>query len=335
MRRTGVRAAVLAASLAAACGLPGGPTVPGGPGGGPPEGPPTVVTATVSASCNGGPAGDLTFDVTVPTWVRAGRPFAVEVAATEFPTITAEQRVGILCLSYPGGRLSNVYTQDVSITVPNQVREGEPFPVTGPAVSVVGGVRSGDTITPTGAAGETVELLVRRQLHAGRAPALPAHPGHGVRADERGGAPGLRADPRALSGSCLDGRRRTWQDDDRPMAERAGYPAPPHAITHGGFGGRRCMVTARIREFVVDTFLLGDDDGFDDDDSLIEGGIVDSTGVMELVSFLEETYGIAIEDRELVAANLDSITRLRAFVDGKVALAAAPVGAVPAPGTAV
>jgi acyl carrier protein len=86
-------------------------------------------------------------------------------------------------------------------------------------------------------------------------------------------------------------------------------------------------VTARIREFVVDTFLLGDDDGFDDDDSLIEGGIVDSTGVMELVSFLEETYGIAIEDRELVAANLDSITRLRAFVDGKVAAAAA--GATP------
>ncbi len=87
-------------------------------------------------------------------------------------------------------------------------------------------------------------------------------------------------------------------------------------------------VTARIREFVVDTFLLGDDDGFDDDDSLIDGGIVDSTGVMELVSFLEATYGIAIEDRELVAANLDSITRLRAFVDGKVA-AAAPAGAAP------
>jgi acyl carrier protein len=83
-------------------------------------------------------------------------------------------------------------------------------------------------------------------------------------------------------------------------------------------------VTARIRDFVVDTFLLGDDDGFADDDSLIEGGIVDSTGVMELVSFLEETYGIAIDDHELVAANLDSITRLRAFVEGKVAAATVP-----------
>ena len=241
MRGTGVWAAVLAASLAAGCGLPGGPTVPGGPGGGPPEGPPTVVTATVSASCNGGPASDLSFDLTVPTWVRAGRPFPVEVASTEFPlpdgvashlglsvtgasvtdvtvamedptylvaasapgqdvtlaittfdvfdpaqlfsssctveapaavatvrvrhaapfaeaSLTAEQRVGILCLSYPGGRLSSVYTQDVSITVPNQVHEGEPFPIAGPAVSVVGGVRSGDTITPTGAPGETVEF---------------------------------------------------------------------------------------------------------------------------------------------------------------------------------
>jgi acyl carrier protein len=87
-------------------------------------------------------------------------------------------------------------------------------------------------------------------------------------------------------------------------------------------------VTARIREFVVDTFLLGDDDGFDDDDSMIEGGIVDSTGVMERVGFLEETYGIAIEDRELVAVHLDSITRLRKFVEGKVAHSV-PAGGAP------
>lgn len=109
---------------------------------------------------------------------------------------------------------------------------------------------------------------------------------------------------------------------------RSGLDIPhPDAITLMGLGRRRYKVTARIRDFVVDTFLLGDDDGFEDDDSLIEGGIVDSTGVMELVSFLEETYGITIEDRELVAANLDSITRLRAFVDGKVAASAVPAGA--------
>jgi acyl carrier protein len=82
-------------------------------------------------------------------------------------------------------------------------------------------------------------------------------------------------------------------------------------------------VTTRIRDFVVETFLLGDDDGFDDDDSLIEGGIVDSTGVMEIVAFLEETYGVAVADDELVAENLDSITRLRAFVDVKLATSVA------------
>jgi acyl carrier protein len=78
-------------------------------------------------------------------------------------------------------------------------------------------------------------------------------------------------------------------------------------------------VTTRIRGFIVDTFLLGHDDGFDDSDSLIDGGIVDSTGVMEIVAFLEEAYGIAIADDELVADNLDSVERLRKFVDGKLA----------------
>ena len=83
--------------------------------------------------------------------------------------------------------------------------------------------------------------------------------------------------------------------------------------------GRHARVTTRIRGFIVDTFLLGDDDGFDDSDSLIDGGIVDSTGVMEIVAFLEETYAIAIDDDELVADNLDSVERLRKFVDGKLA----------------
>jgi acyl carrier protein len=83
-------------------------------------------------------------------------------------------------------------------------------------------------------------------------------------------------------------------------------------------GGGQAKVTARIRRFVVDTFLLGDDDGLGDTDSLIDGGTIDSTGVMEVVAFLEETYGIAIDDDELVADNLDSIERLTKFVDSKL-----------------
>jgi acyl carrier protein len=77
-------------------------------------------------------------------------------------------------------------------------------------------------------------------------------------------------------------------------------------------------VAERIRAFLVDSFLLGDDGGFDDADSLIEAGIVDSTGVMEVVTFLEETFVIDIADDELVADNLDSVERLAAFVRRKL-----------------
>jgi acyl carrier protein len=76
-------------------------------------------------------------------------------------------------------------------------------------------------------------------------------------------------------------------------------------------------VAARVRAFLVDTFLLGDDDGFADDESLLDSGIVDSTGVMEVVAFLEESFGIEIDDDELVADNLDSVQRLATFVARK------------------
>ena len=78
-------------------------------------------------------------------------------------------------------------------------------------------------------------------------------------------------------------------------------------------------IPERVRAFLVDSFLLGDDDGFADDESLLDSGIVDSTGVMEIVAFLEETYGIPIDDDELVADNLDSVERLTKFVDAKLA----------------
>lgn len=76
-------------------------------------------------------------------------------------------------------------------------------------------------------------------------------------------------------------------------------------------------IAQRVREFLVDTFLLGDDDGFATDVSLLDSGIVDSTGVMEVVAFLEESFGIVVDDDELVAENLDSVERLAAFVARK------------------
>ena len=73
-------------------------------------------------------------------------------------------------------------------------------------------------------------------------------------------------------------------------------------------------IATRVRAFLVETFLLGDDDGFGNDESLLVNGIVDSNGVMEVVAFIEEAFGIEIDDDELVADNLDSVQRLAAFV---------------------
>jgi acyl carrier protein len=75
-------------------------------------------------------------------------------------------------------------------------------------------------------------------------------------------------------------------------------------------------VAGRIHGYIVDSFLLGQDD-LDPDGSLIAAGVVDSTGVMEIVEFLETTFGIEIDDDDLVQDNLDSVKRLVAFVERK------------------
>ena len=73
-----------------------------------------------------------------------------------------------------------------------------------------------------------------------------------------------------------------------------------------------------LRKFVVDNYLFGRDLDFSDDDSFLEKGIIDSTGVLELVSHLEKTYGIQVADDELLPENLDSISRLIRFLDRKL-----------------
>ena len=78
-----------------------------------------------------------------------------------------------------------------------------------------------------------------------------------------------------------------------------------------------------LRQFVTTNFLLSDEDAaFTDDASFMEQGIVDSTGVLELVSFLERRYAITLDDAELVPDNLDSIGKLTAFLGRKLATAA-------------
>lgn len=77
---------------------------------------------------------------------------------------------------------------------------------------------------------------------------------------------------------------------------------------------------AGIRAFVVRNFLFGDASApLRSSDSLLEQGIVDSTGILELVGFLEETYKVRVEDDELTPDNLDSIASATAFVRRKLA----------------
>ena len=76
--------------------------------------------------------------------------------------------------------------------------------------------------------------------------------------------------------------------------------------------------TKDLKEFIEKTFLFGQEITFSDDDSFLEMGIVDSTGVLELVMYLEEHFNITVDDDELVPENLDSINSLVAFVNRKL-----------------
>jgi len=82
-------------------------------------------------------------------------------------------------------------------------------------------------------------------------------------------------------------------------------------------------IEQELRQFVVDNFLFGQANGhLSNSDSFLDKGIIDSTGVLELVVFLEETYRIKIQDRELVPDNLDSINNLVRFLERKRQLTA-------------
>ncbi|MCK4378421.1 MAG: acyl carrier protein [Deltaproteobacteria bacterium] len=76
-------------------------------------------------------------------------------------------------------------------------------------------------------------------------------------------------------------------------------------------------IKSKIRDFIVENFLFGSADELADDSSFLDGGIIDSTGVLELVEFLEEDFSISIDDEELVPENLDSINNVAAFLKSK------------------
>jgi len=75
---------------------------------------------------------------------------------------------------------------------------------------------------------------------------------------------------------------------------------------------------SEIRNFIVENFLYGQDDNFTDDISFLEKGIIDSTGVLELVTFVEDKFGVTVEDEELIPDNFDSLNKLSSFISNKM-----------------
>ena len=76
------------------------------------------------------------------------------------------------------------------------------------------------------------------------------------------------------------------------------------------------LIQEKIRNYIVENFLFGSDD-LRDEDSFLEHGVVDSTGVLELVLFAEETFGITVDEEEVLPENFDSITSLARYVTRK------------------
>ena len=80
----------------------------------------------------------------------------------------------------------------------------------------------------------------------------------------------------------------------------------------------KSTIKEKIIEFIKDYFIKESRTVIDDDTLLIENDIIDSTGVLELVAFIEEAFEIKVEDEEIISKNLDSINKIVAFIKPKL-----------------
>jgi acyl carrier protein len=78
----------------------------------------------------------------------------------------------------------------------------------------------------------------------------------------------------------------------------------------------------KVRKFIETNFYVPEGESLGDDASLIDRGVIDSTGVLELIGFLQDEYKIEVADDEMVPENLDSIARIEAYLTRKLAAAA-------------
>jgi acyl carrier protein len=76
-------------------------------------------------------------------------------------------------------------------------------------------------------------------------------------------------------------------------------------------------IKEQVRTFVTSNFYVADPTTLKDNASLLDLGIIDSTGVLEVIFFIEETFGITVEDSEMLPENLDSIERIANFIARK------------------
>lgn len=78
-------------------------------------------------------------------------------------------------------------------------------------------------------------------------------------------------------------------------------------------------IKAKVKEFITNNFLLGKGAELKEGDSFLDTGIVDSTGVLEIVDFLQDAFEIKVNDDELLPDNLDSVSNIARFVKAKLA----------------
>jgi len=72
-----------------------------------------------------------------------------------------------------------------------------------------------------------------------------------------------------------------------------------------------------VKEFIIDNFLFGDGAKITNDTPLLEKGIIDSTGVLELVAFIEDNFKVTVKDEELVQENFSSLIAIEKFLQSK------------------
>ena len=78
-------------------------------------------------------------------------------------------------------------------------------------------------------------------------------------------------------------------------------------------------IESKLRNFILENYLFTDDQSvLSNEDSFLDKGIIDSTGILELIFFLEEDFGVVVEDKEMIPENLDSVMNVMKFVESKV-----------------